>query len=81
MRGKYFKTRNRHPDTPLWISFAQLMFAALLLYVIRNPAPIQELEASLQAAKEDPAAMIVNIPVSSVAIAANGREVIGKQPM
>lgn len=66
--------------TPLWLSALQLVFAALLLYIIRNPAPIYQLEMSLHQ-DDKPARMIVNLPMGNVAVAATQQELTAKQPM
>lgn len=81
MRGKQFERGNGELFTPLWISAARLLFAAMLLYVIRNPAPMQQLEASLQTTTDLPAALILNIPVSNVAVAATEQKTLDNKPM
>ena len=81
MRGTTSKKYTQEHFTPLWISLAQLVFAAILLYAIRNPAPLHQLEASLERSTKPEATITVNIPVSNVAVAATGNDILNKQPM
>jgi len=82
MRGTYpSQTPGSELFTPLWISLAQLAFAAVLLYVVRNPAPVQALEANLNQTTDQPAAITLHIPISNVAVAATEPNPHNKQPM
>lgn len=54
---------------PLWLALAQLLFAAVLLYVIRNPVQLSTLSESTQLPESKPA-IVITIPVTTAAVAA-----------
>ncbi len=68
---------------PLWVCAVQLLFAAVLLFVIRNPAPVMQLEARINVidTTAESAALVVHIPLSNIAVAATGKEIANEQPM
>lgn len=66
---------------PLWLAFAQLLFAAVLLYVIRNPVSVESLSTYAQRPTAPTPAIIINIPLSTVAVAAPVKPKYGKLPM
>ena len=65
---------------PAWKSAALLMFAALLLFAIKNPIVLYQLEASVQPKSAEPS-LIIHIPVSNVAVASPVQRVAAEQSM
>lgn len=64
---------------PLWLALAQLLFAAVLLYVIRNPIQIATLSKSTQLSESKPA-IVITIPMTT-AVAAPAALKIQDLPM
>ena len=64
---------------PLWLAMAQLVFAAVLLYVIRNPVSLEGL--STYAKQSESPAIVINIPLSTVAVAAPVKSKTGELPL
>lgn len=66
---------------PIWLALAQLLFAAVLLYVIRNPVATES--TTSYALEENPPkpAFVISIPLSTVAVAAPAKQKPGEVPM
>ncbi len=69
MAGKSPHNPKNELHAPIWVPALQLIFAAMLLYAIKNPLMLQEFDASLQLTDKQPS-LIIQIPVSNVAVAA-----------
>ncbi len=80
MAGKSQSKSKNELQAPVWLSALLLAFAALLLYAIKNPVLLHELEASLQLKKAEPS-LVIRIPVSNVAVAATIQSVVAEQSM
>ncbi len=65
---------------PAWLALAQLLFAAVLLYVIRNPVPLETTTAFITREKPPPP-ITIRVPLSTVAVAAPTKQKIGEVPM
>ena len=66
---------------PLWLALAQLMFAAVLLYAIRNPITLEQVSSYVFQNKQPEPAIIINIPLSTVAVAAPVKQKPSEIPM
>jgi hypothetical protein len=80
MAGKTHNNSSSELQAPAWKTAALLMFAALLLFAIKNPIVLHQLEASVQPKSAEPS-LIIQIPVSNVAVASTIQGVVAEQSM
>ena len=80
MAGNIQHTLKNELHAPVWVPALQLIFAALLLYAIKNPIMLHEFDASLQVTDNEPS-LIIQIPVSNVAVAATLQSTVVEQSM